>query len=316
MGYPLFREVKKHAPAGLTHQEKLTAMVLADDANDDTRLTYTSVVDPEILRQAMVPDARKMMRILAKLREKKVIEQIGRGCNGRTAKYRFLPLGPAECDPSKGGSSGHPTAPKDGQKDHPTDREGWSEEPPNEPAESPDVVEKDHPSASVGWSFEATKGGQKDHPYSSTSSTTTSSAAPSKLDTDADSDAPAPADQKSAPKTASRKKQPRAAPKKPADNRHQVADDLTAKYWDRHGKGRAQSFISIRGVVRTAISNGMPRDDCARALDLAAREGRSISGATLDIALGEIRRGGQRSAAPRTAPRHMTEEEKRDALQF
>ncbi|MGW3927855.1 hypothetical protein ACWECC_07120 [Streptomyces microflavus] len=78
-------------------------------------------------------------------------------------------------------------------------------------------------------------------------------------------------------------------------NKHQVADDLTAAFWNLHGKGRAQGFLSVRGVVRTAIGNGVERDDLARALDLVAREGRfSISGATVDVALGKIKRpGGQ-----------------------
>jgi hypothetical protein len=74
-------------------------------------------------------------------------------------------------------------------------------------------------------------------------------------------------------------------------SKHQVADDLTAAFWEHHGKGRAQPFIAIRGIVRTAIGNGVARDQLARALDQVAREGRSISGATLDIALGNLRRG-------------------------
>lgn len=72
-------------------------------------------------------------------------------------------------------------------------------------------------------------------------------------------------------------------------NKHQVADDLTAAFWEHHGKGRAQPFIAVRGIVRTAIGNGVDRDDLARALDRVARDGFSVSGATLDIALGKIR---------------------------
>lgn len=72
-------------------------------------------------------------------------------------------------------------------------------------------------------------------------------------------------------------------PAKP--NPHQIADDLTAAFWDVH-KGRCtQSFIAIRGVIRTAISNGIPRDDLARALDRVTKERRPISGGTLQVAL-------------------------------
>jgi hypothetical protein len=267
MGFLLFREVKTWAPPTLTHQEKLTALVLADDANDETRLTYNSVVDEEIMRCAMVPDSRKMLRIIARLKQEKVLEQVGKGHNGRTAKYRFLHLGSADS--------------KDGGIDHPTDRVGGSNEPPYGPAqEEPQGGEMNHPTNPEGWSFSTTKGGQKNHPYTSTSSTTTSSSSANASEERPEDPA---ADKAPKPKRKSRKKTP------PRANPHQVADDLTDAFWKVHGKGRAQSFIAIRGVIRTAIKNGVERNDLARALDRVARQGRSISGATLDIALGEIR---------------------------
>ncbi len=68
-------------------------------------------------------------------------------------------------------------------------------------------------------------------------------------------------------------------------------------------------------MIRTAIGNGVERNDLARALDAVAREGRSISGATLDIALGKIRRNGSLSG-PSTAPREIPEEEIPSALKF
>jgi hypothetical protein len=102
MGYELYREVKVWASPSLTHREKLTAMVLADDANDKTRLTWNSVVDPEIMRQAMVKNDRDMRKILAKLQDEKVIESAGGGHNGRIAKYRFLHLDPVGCPGESG----------------------------------------------------------------------------------------------------------------------------------------------------------------------------------------------------------------------
>jgi hypothetical protein len=82
----------------------------------------------------------------------------------------------------------------------------------------------------------------------------------------------------------------RESPKKSQDrsakpNPHQVADDLTAAFWDRHKTRCTQSFIAVRSVIRTAISNGIGRDDLARALDRVAKEGRPISGGTLQVAL-------------------------------
>ncbi|MEU0343173.1 hypothetical protein ABZ092_30545 [Streptomyces bobili] len=75
----------------------------------------------------------------------------------------------------------------------------------------------------------------------------------------------------------------RKGPAKP--NPHQVADDLAAAFWDVHKNRCTQSFIAIRSIVRTAISNGISRDDLARALDRVAKEGRPISGGTLQVAL-------------------------------
>ena len=37
MGYPLYREIKNHAPDDWTAGERLVALVIADDANDKTR---------------------------------------------------------------------------------------------------------------------------------------------------------------------------------------------------------------------------------------------------------------------------------------
>ncbi|WP_405677281.1 hypothetical protein OG292_22415 [Streptomyces sp. NBC_01511] len=68
-------------------------------------------------------------------------------------------------------------------------------------------------------------------------------------------------------------------------NRHQAADDLTAAFWDVHKTNCAQSFIQIRGIVRTAIQNGINRDALAHALDRLMKEGRAVSGASLQIAL-------------------------------
>ncbi|MGR7002778.1 helix-turn-helix domain-containing protein [Yinghuangia aomiensis] len=84
-----------------------------------------------------------------------------------------------------------------------------------------------------------------------------------------------------------------AAKKKPSTpkplNRHAIADELTAAFWEHHGKGRAQPFIATRGVIRAAISNGVERDTLARVLDQLAREGRSISGGTIQTALAKTR---------------------------
>ncbi|MGW7195994.1 hypothetical protein [Streptomyces chryseus] len=92
--------------------------------------------------------------------------------------------------------------------------------------------------------------------------------------------------------------EPKADAAEAKPNRHQVADDLMAAFWKVHKSNCAQSFIVIRGVIRTAISNGIDRDDLARALDRVAKEKRAVSGATLQIAM-------QPTTPASTAGRHQ-----------
>jgi hypothetical protein len=73
------------------------------------------------------------------------------------------------------------------------------------------------------------------------------------------------------------------------DGRHAIADDLAVKFWDLHKSSTAQPFLGIRGIIRTAIANGLPRDDVARALDKLAREGTAISGGAITTARKQIR---------------------------
>lgn len=82
---------------------------------------------------------------------------------------------------------------------------------------------------------------------------------------------------------------PRGDTKTPKPSKHEKADELAAAFWDIHKTRMAQPFIAIRGIIRTALSNGLERDDVARALDLLAREGTAISGGTLQTTLKQIK---------------------------
>ncbi|MFR0359087.1 hypothetical protein [Streptomyces sediminimaris] len=162
MGYELYREVKVWAPDGLTKGEKLAALVLADDANDATRLTFHSVVDAEIMRQAMVPDDRAMRRIVAKLQEWKVLEHAGGGHNGRTAKYRFLHLEPAG-------------SPKADENHPPTDDVAGQKPPANSEENMPKGAENHPPTDDVAGRFSASSRVETTRPTPSASSTSSSS---------------------------------------------------------------------------------------------------------------------------------------------
>ncbi|WP_333746163.1 hypothetical protein [Streptomyces sp. IBSBF 2950] len=326
MGIKLMVETLDHwRDAGLTVGERDDLLVLAENANEDTRLTWGPVHAPYILRRAN-KSAASWKNSIGKLIKKGVLAHQSGGHRGRIAVYRLASLCPQGSHDGWQGmcrrpEKGHPTDdPKSPGLGHSTDDPtGQLGHPVDDPTSGALGHPTDDPTDELGHSTgDATDelGHLTGDPYPSSttpSSTTPSVPASAKPDAAASDegalfDEPTPA--APAAKTPSRKKTA-----EPKPNRHQVADDLTKAFWELHGK-RAQSFVSILGVVRTAISNGLDRNELAHAMDHCARNGRSISGASLDIALGEIRRGGQRPTAPPTAPRHMTEEEKRDALQF
>jgi hypothetical protein len=169
MGYELYREVKVWAPPSLTHREKLTAMVLADDANDKTRLTWNSVVDPEIMRQAMVKNDRDMRKILAKLQDEKLIESAGGGHNGRIAKYRFLHLNPDGCPGGSGCGCPLTLAVQNEPATEPVggpERTGYAEPP------GPEPVQKEPPTSGVAGSNRHRSRSESDRPTPSPSSST------------------------------------------------------------------------------------------------------------------------------------------------
>jgi hypothetical protein len=80
---------------------------------------------------------------------------------------------------------------------------------------------------------------------------------------------------------------PRRTPKQPS--KHQQADELAVAFWERYRSSTAQSFIAVRSIIRTALSNGLDRDDVAHALDLIGRESRSVSGGSINVALQQVR---------------------------
>ncbi|MGW3442217.1 hypothetical protein [Streptomyces sp. NPDC001076] len=91
MGSRLYVEVLDYAPTTLTHREKLALAVLADDARDTTRVTWSSVESEKILRRAQVsrPQIYELIKALIK---KGCLEKVAAGQKNGTAKYRILPL--------------------------------------------------------------------------------------------------------------------------------------------------------------------------------------------------------------------------------
>ncbi|MFJ8054912.1 hypothetical protein [Streptomyces sp. NPDC096142] len=91
MGSRLYVEVLDYAPTTLTHREKLALAVLADDARDSTRVTWSSVESEKILRRAQV-SRPQMYEVLKALVKKGVLERVAAGQKNGTAKYKILAL--------------------------------------------------------------------------------------------------------------------------------------------------------------------------------------------------------------------------------
>jgi hypothetical protein len=88
VGIRLIVEVLTSAPEALTHREKLLLVVLAEDANDDTRVTWNSVERPEVLRGAKLSRSQ-LYAVLKSLTVKGALEKLTAGQKNGAAKYRI-----------------------------------------------------------------------------------------------------------------------------------------------------------------------------------------------------------------------------------
>lgn len=81
-------DVLMGAPESLTHREKLLLLVLAEDANEDTRITWNSVERPEVLRGAKLSRSQ-LYAVLKSLTAKGALERLSAGQKNAAAKYRI-----------------------------------------------------------------------------------------------------------------------------------------------------------------------------------------------------------------------------------
>ncbi|MGW7786000.1 hypothetical protein [Streptomyces tricolor] len=88
MGIRLIVEVLTSAPEALTHREKLLLVVLAEDANDDTRITWNSVERPEVLRGAKLSRSQ-LYAVIKSLIAKGALTKLNAGQKNGTAKYKI-----------------------------------------------------------------------------------------------------------------------------------------------------------------------------------------------------------------------------------
>lgn len=134
MGGRLYVEVLDYAPTTLTHREKLALAVLADDARDSTRITWSSVESEKILRRAQVSRAQ-IYALIKALIAKDCLKKVSAGQKNGTAKYMILPL---QCPQI-------PDAEDDGQRPDSPDAEenGQGPETPDTDVQGPETPDTD-----------------------------------------------------------------------------------------------------------------------------------------------------------------------------
>lgn len=96
MGIRLIVEVLTSAPEALTHREKLLLVVLAEDANDDTRITWNSVERPEVLRGAKLSRSQ-LYAVIKSLIAKGALTKLAAGQKNGTAKYKLSEFPESQC---------------------------------------------------------------------------------------------------------------------------------------------------------------------------------------------------------------------------
>ncbi|HTJ71437.1 MAG TPA: hypothetical protein VL551_28100 [Actinospica sp.] len=101
MAIDLILEVLDYAPEDLTPQERLAAVVFAEDAriwgpgNRLDRKIYTPLDDEKYQRRIGVSSERKVKELAQSLARKGVLESVQRGQKGKAAEYRISRLAPA-----------------------------------------------------------------------------------------------------------------------------------------------------------------------------------------------------------------------------
>jgi hypothetical protein len=127
MGIKLVEEVMDHAPDTLTAGEWKGLIVLARDANEKTRLTFSKINDPEILRRVRL-SVPAWSNLRSALIRKGVLEVVEAGVKGRSARYRIPVmdpkiLHPSDEDPEVADEILHPTDEASNTTLHPSDEE-------------------------------------------------------------------------------------------------------------------------------------------------------------------------------------------------
>lgn len=108
MGWRIAEEMQRHAPADLTWRERYVLDVLANLANEHTRVCRAGVDDDDgdaAVRMRL--PRRKRYEVLSALTSKGIIVQLQRGQKFRQAQYLIVPLAPVGNE-TQGAGNRHP----------------------------------------------------------------------------------------------------------------------------------------------------------------------------------------------------------------
>lgn len=304
MGYELRRQIREVLGPNVTGLQRAVALEIADDARFDADGRRSKVSLRDLARWTGAKDTAVVRNALKRLAEAgwEFRVAIGKGKDGRVlyavpghAMEFRVPYPPEGAPAHSEGATAHSDEEAEGGATAHSEGAGAHSEGATAPSEGAVATPPPHTTGHTPL---------------------TCAEAPNEPSTDGDDEPRSEAATDTPPVTPQPAKKISRNEGEQKPSRHATADKLANAFWKRHGKGRAQPYLAVRGVIRTAIGNGVERNELARALDRVAREGRPISGATLDIALTAVRRPNAPRSGPPTAPRYMTEEEKKSALQF
>lgn len=296
MGVRLMVEVFDHwSDFGLTSGERNDLLVIAENANDQTRETFGSIHAPYILHRAGGKSAAAWKNTIGKLMKKNALEyavEAGReirGHPGQTARYRIPHLCPLRSHDGLWGQC---------KRD-----EEWVT---SQVTHSPEMGHPtDDPSNGMGHSsgdaFDG-MGHLRDAEWVTSQVTPTPPTPPTTSAEAEVGDSGALFDVADEPKQKTKPK-----PKKAPTAAQVEARKITDGYFKKYGNGSGQSKVSVRKLVETALNNGTDRDTVAWAVDAIGRTGKSVTAWRLTDTIAEVRaRRGETAnsmASQRTAAR-------------
>ncbi|MBD0838816.1 hypothetical protein [Streptomyces sp. TRM68416] len=328
MGYELRRWLADRLPAGLSSGERLVALEIADQAREDSRVAYGPKFMETVVRRTGLSSWKQVGKVLGKLSAAgielrqpitdldgaPILDKAGRtlfACAGHQTTFRIPDEG--ECPALKLPSVGDLPA----EERSPTEGTNTPERSPAQgtnPEESSPTGETNPPERSPARGQKVPRpGGPTTQTTSVTTTTSPAEAGDTGSATGALFDEPAPAAAAKAPTR-------RPAASRPAEP---VNPDAFADFWKAYPR-RTEKRDAVRAWNR-ALSDGVPPERILQAARHYARERQGEPAKFTKHPATWLNKGcyddepaspaGSLSGPP-TAPRHLTEEEKRDALQF